>query len=523
MNSARAQNPQTSSVPVSARSTQGSQTSSASTNRSSDYMQRNRTEDPIPPVSRKPTPILRLSNCKFISPKDRFNIGEKFEAQCDAEFLNNSTPTRVKVQFEFITSYDENGKPTKESIYEKFYGYLDLNKRIQKFTITGIVPSPPSRPPEGTEVIYKLRGYHPESESDVSSDELLVKVIYPRKQKNSVLNRNVKVTVDGEALIVGARFVLCEEGKVIKKGKLNEDSSFSYVAKDQENYSLYMVHAGNILNTRAKSEPFFDLPDQSDVVLQLERQKVCYECPAMGGEPVSRLDNQGYRIDPTPTGEYTIEKITPHVSPGKYLFSMIKWGEETRIENGIFQVKRNGKWIVGTSIDPGLTADVVIEQYIGLFKRAGIARTSNEIPKRWILNDFGPIAAYLFKDEDGDLVRGKNEKREQEMFHTTPPDELRKANGLDVQLDYSHGCIHVDPIAMVELTTGNWSSSQQSNTNLPDVQDRNDSKAVFKPGVTVYTHSYDEIIPSYQIDRTARPPYVVHFFPQASTILVYGS
>lgn len=486
-------------------------------------MQRNRAEDPIPPVSRKPTPILRLRNCKIASGIEQLQVGVKFEAQCDAEFLNNSTPTRVKVVFEFITSYDENGKPNTESVYEKFYGYLDLNKKTQKFVITGELPSPPSRPKEGTLVTYKLRGSHPEAEADIYCDDFTIKVVYPKRQKNVVLNRSVKVTVDGDVLIIGARFVLCEDGKVVRKGKLNVDSSFSYFAKEYAAYSVYMVHAGNILDAKAKvSQPFIDLPDQANVVLQLERQKVCYECPAMGGESVSRFDDNKNRIDPTPTGEYTVEMIVPHVSPGKYVMSMIRWGEETRILNDVFEVKRNGRWVSGTTIHKKLTANNVKDAYADLFRTAGVKYQGDSIPDRWILNDFGPMAVYLFKDEDGDLVRGKNEKREQEMFHTTPPDELRKANGLDVQLDYSHGCIHVEPTAMKELITGEWVVKSDVNGKSVGVKKKSDSQVVFRSGVTVHNHSYDESIPSYKIDRRAKPPYTVHFFPQANTLLIFG-
>lgn len=217
-------------------------------------MQRNRTEDPIPPVSQKPTPILRLSNCKINSPIDQLQVGKKFEAHCDADFLHNSTPTNVKVEFEFITSYDENGKPNKENIYEKFYGYLDLNKKTQTFLITGNLPSPPSSPQDGTPVSYNLRGRHPEAEADVSCDEFTVKVIYPEEladQTEHIKDRTIEIkTADGGTLI-GANYIICENGKVHKKGALDEKSQARYSAKQNCKYSVYLVNAGKIEKDKA--------------------------------------------------------------------------------------------------------------------------------------------------------------------------------------------------------------------------------------------------------------------------------
>lgn len=111
-------------------------------------------------------------------------------------------------------------------------------------------------------------------------------------------------------------------------------------------------------------------------------------------------------------------------------------------------------------------------------------------------------------------MRDKNEKREQEMLHTTPIDELRKAHGLDITLGYSHGCIHVEPSAMIELISGK---------TIRTADQKAPSSAILKPGVTVQAHSYVEMIPSYTLQKTAKPPFSIHFFPQADTILVYGS
>lgn len=514
MSTPRAQNPSVRDIPTNTQRPQRDRTSPTHS-RSHDYMERNRREDPIPPVNNKPTPILRLSNCKILTPQDSIQIDKEFEFQCDATFLHNSTPTRAKVEFDLHSSYDEAGKASNECRYGEFSGYLDLNKKTQTVKIYGKLPPPQSKPSDNTLVTYKLCSRHQEAESDACSDEVSVRIRYSQKPQNKIINRSVKITIDGKTMIIGARYILCEDGKAIKKAKLDNNSSFSYKAKPESKYSIYLVQAGHIFDTKAnKSEPFYDLPDESSVVLQLERQKVFFECPAMGGEPISRLDPNNNRIDPTPTGEYTVEMLTPHLSAGKYLNSMIHWGEETQIINGIFQVKRNNKWIAGTKIHPELTAEYIQNTYDDLYRDAEIKRISPEIPKRWILNDFGPIAAYLFKDEDGDRIRDRSEIREQEMLHTTPVDELRKAHGLEITLGYSHGCIHVEPSAMIELISGK---------TIQTLDQKTPSSAILKPGVTVQTHSYDEMIPSYTLQKTAKPPFSIHFFPQADTILVYGS
>ena len=86
------------------------------------------------------------------------------------------------------------------------------------------------------------------------------------------------------------------------------------------------------------------------------------------------------------------------------------------------------------------------------------------------------------------------------MFHTTPDNEMQLAHKKEIVLDYSHGCIHVHPGHFREMV----------------------KKHYFKPGVTVQIHKYTQELPVYDLDETAKPPYVIHFFPKPQTILVYG-
>ena len=244
---------------------------------------------------------------------------------------------------------------------------------------------------------------------------------------------------------------------------------------------------------------FADLPNKKTTKATAKASKVFGVYSGCGGPPESSFDSDGNKIDPTPAGEYVIQRIGPHVSHGKWFRSTIAWGTPTRIEKGVFQVQRNGKWIAGTTIHEYLTAAQVQQDYTALY--AGVDKEAPAvIPEKWELNDFGPEAVYFFKDLDGDkMFDPATETIQQEMFHTTPDNEMQLANKKEIVFVHSHGCIHVHPGHFREM-----------------------KKNCLKPGVTVQIHKYDQAVPVFNQDDTAKPPYVIHFFPGSDTILVYG-
>ncbi|MEN9308559.1 MAG: hypothetical protein RL173_2491 [Fibrobacterota bacterium] len=263
-----------------------------------------------------------------------------------------------------------------------------------------------------------------------------------------------------------------------------------------------------------KMSEFTDLPNKKKTKAKAKISKVVAVYYGCGGPPGSSVDESGNKVDPTPAGEYVIQRIGPHVSHGKYVLSMIAWGTPTRMvkevsaipgtseheKNEVFQVQRNGKWILGTNIHVDLNAANVREAYKALFEGVG-KPAPVEIPDKWLLNDFGPNTVYFFKDLDGNKkFDPKTETIQQEMFHTTPDNEMQLAHKKEIVLDYSHGCIHVHPGHFREMV----------------------KKRYFKTGATVQIHKYTQTLPIYNLDETAKPPYVIHFFPKPQTILVYG-
>ena len=242
-----------------------------------------------------------------------------------------------------------------------------------------------------------------------------------------------------------------------------------------------------------------DLPNKKTTRATAKVSRVGGVYSGCGGPPGSSLDDNGNRIDPTPAGEYVIQRIGPHVSHGKWPLSMIAWGTPTRIEEDVFEVQRSGKWVAGTTIHEYLTAAHVRNEYKALY--AGVDKKAPAvIPDNWVLNDFGPAAVYFFKDLDGDKrFDPATETIQQEMFHTTPDNEMQLADKKEIVFVHSHGCIHVHPGHFREM-----------------------KKYCFKPGVTVQIHKYSQAVPAFNLDKTAKPPFIIHFFPGSDTILVYG-
>lgn len=246
MNSARAQNPQSSTVPTSVRSTQGSQTSPTSSNRSSDYMQRNRTEDPIPPVDRSPIPGIRISDCIITTRDPHFQIGKSFAGECIIDLINGCTPTNVKVEFSFKVQIIDSAGERDDSCNQKFTGYIDLNKAKQRVEVSGILPKSNSYPPNGTKVRYHLVAYHGQAEAQAISPpyEFIIDETCKESRINEPEERKVVIRGAFGELLAGAEYLLCEDGKLMKKGYLSNDSELKYTAKPCSIYELCLLNSG---------------------------------------------------------------------------------------------------------------------------------------------------------------------------------------------------------------------------------------------------------------------------------------
>ncbi len=206
----------------------------------SKYLQQCREDNPDSPPARNKA-SLKLSNCRINTPPDKLDIGKEFEVACQVDFINDYNPTNAKVIFVFTSKFEDSTEECKTT----FSGIIDLNSKSQTITATGKLPAPQSSPPEGTKVPYFVTASHPEAELSAKSDEVNVLISSPSDDEGEhIADRSITITTENGSLLNGAQYVLCEDGKKVKQGMLNENSQLSYVAKPGFKYSIYLLNAG---------------------------------------------------------------------------------------------------------------------------------------------------------------------------------------------------------------------------------------------------------------------------------------
>jgi hypothetical protein len=206
----------------------------------------------------------------------------------------------------------------------------------------------------------------------------------------------------------------------------------------------------------------------------------------VGGKPAAKAEAWG-GVGPTP-GHPDVRMEPQKTTPGRYVIhsyapyrtktwelSRVAWG--TPIKTGADP--RTGKplilyrsgvegaaWKPIEKLIPAATVDVVKALHFELY---GSAR----VPDTWVFNDFGPMAVRYFKDANRNRKLGKGEALSGEMIHTTPKNEAQTALGKDVELETSHGCIHVKPAD----------------------RDRLNRAGAFAPGTDLWVHDYADAVP----------------------------
>jgi len=217
---------------------------------SSNYLQQCREDNPEPPPAAARASV-QLSECKINTPSDRLDVGKDFEVLCRVDFINDYTPTNAKVILSFITKFEE----LEEECEGSFSGILNLDTKSQTMAITGKLPSPPSKPNKGTKVRYIAKVGHKEAEKVELSSPVELIITYSDNESDvgeHIAERIVTIKNSDGCTLIGANYVLCENGNVVKKGCLNENSQFSYKAKPNCKYSVYMVNAGKIKKENSK-------------------------------------------------------------------------------------------------------------------------------------------------------------------------------------------------------------------------------------------------------------------------------
>lgn len=157
------------------------------------------------------------------------------------------------------------------------------------------------------------------------------------------------------------------------------------------------------------------------------------------GGPAKMGNDSRMAEQPTTAGTYVIHSAKPYHTP-TWAFSKITWGTPLRDmpkESDVWYQLSGGKW-------GSVKRDIRISRMdlIRLYKQLyGWSR----VPDKWVFNDFGPIAIRWFKDLNGNNELDGNEQLSGQMFHTTPANEAQQALGQSVDLESSHGCIHIKP------------------------------------------------------------------------------
>ena len=97
------------------------------------------------------------------------------------------------------------------------------------------------------------------------------------------------------------------------------------------------------------------------------------------------------------------------------------------------------------------------------------------IPDTWVFNDFGPWVVRYFRDQNRNRALDLGETRMGEMIHTTPETEAQVFRRARVELEESHGCIHINPLD----------------------RDRFLRLGAFEKGILMVVHGPAEIVPEF--------------------------
>lgn len=228
----------------------------------------------------------------------------------------------------------------------------------------------------------------------------------------------------------------------------------------------------------------------------MSKRVIVAKFDAVGGPGELVNADDGFVAGPTDAGTYRMSHCGKHSSPSYKHWSTVRWGSDIRaLKDGTVEVMHDGKWRKLSEVTIGMTKDDLIKRNFELYGR-------NELPAKWLFNDFGHMTCYFYKDKNanGRLDRDAGEKIHTEYFHTTPDDEATDAGGGDVSLSLSHGCIHLKPKDIDAMIAAGY----------------------FASGNSVVVHKYSAKVPAWDTDEAGTKPFEVHFFPGASQVVVTG-
>lgn len=143
--------------------------------------------------------------------------------------------------------------------------------------------------------------------------------------------------------------------------------------------------------------------------------------------------------EPTWPGQYVIDKSHAYRT-NTWPLSRITWGtkllDKPSQDDVWYQLPEN-KW-GSIKNDHKISRSEIIDLYFNLY-------SLRIVPKKWVFNDFGPVAIRWFKDSNGNRKLDDNEQLSGQMFHTTQANEAEEIRRLPINMVHSHGCIHLKP------------------------------------------------------------------------------
>jgi hypothetical protein len=172
---------------------------------------------------------------------------------------------------------------------------------------------------------------------------------------------------------------------------------------------------------------------------------------ASGGPQVAYKDpDSGRMAEPTRPGHYVLgkkEHVTTQVWGGN---SVIPWGADLRINRGEVEFKgEQGGWRIATGRNGEATEaeiafrraqgktdsmDLILQDVRDSFIDPNSGKLTRTV---WNLNPFGPLGWRLWR-MPGHVITDQ-------FIHTNPKDEWAVTQKSAVELDNSHGCIHIIP------------------------------------------------------------------------------
>ncbi|RPD45939.1 hypothetical protein DNI29_17505 [Hymenobacter sediminis] len=250
------------------------------------------------------------------------------------------------------------------------------------------------------------------------------------------------------------------------------------------------------------------------------------------GGPAGEPYAPGKASSSTRHGRFVIGSVGPHISSGRWPFSVVPWGADIRLDaKGYVEVFMQGKWqhlhtlpvwrdeFLKNPAGARYTLERRYEELVDFTKlvfnvRSLTGQWKGDLPTKWIFNDFGSVSIKYFVDYNGnrklDSVSKPGRKKEEilsDFLHTTSKFEMVTLMNRELQrketmlLGVSHGCVHM----------------------VPDVMQNWIKKGILKVGAVLQIHEYAvSLVPRGFEKPEGSVGQEIHFFPGAKKIALYN-